>query len=214
MFQKIINSLKSLNREELSTLGSSVGIVFLGFLIYMTWQYRLPDDSQPEPKEIQEESVKKEKNNIEVDDLQNQTHGYIIKDLKKEITLKEEGKILGLKEDSEFAIEYKDITHAVFNNKENLSIDDWVERKIKEKGLSDASFEEQKEFLDILIIRKKETKLGPAREIIRINGTQVEEFYISWDKYVLGFYYESENSDDLLAKKQARNELIEKIEEK
>lgn len=220
MFRKFINSLKNLSQEELLTLVTPIGILFLSFLIYVTWQYRLPKSQKPEPDQNKEEIVEKnnnEKNQEEIKPANNDletTYGYVIKDLKEEINLKEERIIFGLGEPSDFAIEYKGVTHGVFKNEENLPIDEWIKKKIAEKGPTQATFEKQKKFLDILIIRKKDSKLGPAREVIRVNETQSEELYISWNGYVLGFYYESKSPDSLSAKKQARNKLIEKIEAK
>lgn len=218
MFRKFINSLKNLSQEELFTLGSSIGIVFLGFLIYVTWQYRLPNNQEPEQNEeqiVEENSNKEDEEETEPvnNDLET-SYDYIIKDLKKEIKEKEERTIFGIGEPSDFSIDYKGVSHSVFKNEEDLSIEEWVKRKIEEKGPTEETFEEQKEFLDILIIREKDTKLGSAREVVRVNGNQAEELYISWNDYVLGFYYQSETSDGLSAKKEARSKLIEKIEEK
>lgn len=217
MFQKFINSLKKivkdLSSEEIFTLSSSIGLVFIGFLIYGIWQTRLPEESTEEVEinENEDENQNQEEEEEEKNNLVNEIHNYTIKDLKNEITKREKGIIFNLEENSEFAIEYKGVTHAVFPNDDDLSIEDWLHQKINEKGPTDATLEEQKDFLDIVIIRDTETPIGSGKEVVRINGTQSEELFVPRDDYVLSFYYQGENSEEILNKKTAREKLINKI---
>jgi hypothetical protein len=212
MFQKFINSFKKftqdLESEELFTLGSSVGIVFLGFLIYVLWQTRLPEEPTEDETEIAEQIQERNENN----DLKNNIHDYTIKDLKEDAMRKEKGIIFSLEESSQFALEYKGVTHAVFNNEENLSIEKWINKKIEEKAPTDATLNKQKEFLDIVIIRDRETPLGMGKEVVIINERQSEELFIPYNDYILSFYYQGEDSEELFNKKAAREKLLNKIE--
>lgn len=222
MFNKIIKNIKavlnSLEEEEKAMLGTAFGFLLLGFLIYAIWQTRLPTGPDPEEVVVEnqtEEGMEEENQNPETDTyIKNETHGYRINNLADEIIKKNEAQIFGLRESSDFIIEYKGVTHAVFNNSDNLPIRDWVEKKIDEKGPRGESLDNQKKFLDIMLEREIQTPIGPGREIVRMNDYQSGELFIPWDGYVLAFYYQAGDGRSVSRMESYRRELIEAVEEK
>ena len=218
MFQKIIKSIKeiatNLDEEEKFMLGSSVGLVFLGFLIYSLWQTRF-EEPQEDPIAEVEENIEDEEEEVEIEEednsYENTTHGYEIVDIGNEITEIDQVRVFGLREPSRFIVDYKDIVHAVFENENNLSVEEWVEEKIEEKGPRDESFEEQKSFLDIVLKREVSTPLGNGIEVVRMNGTQSGELFVSRDGYIMTFIYQVESAREVSSMESKRDKLIESI---
>lgn len=226
MFQKIIKRIKplikkikeftkSLDSEEKFMLGTSVGLVFLGFLIYLTWQTRLIDPNpENEVEENQETEINNEENHLnneETDQVyKNEIHGYEI-DLNGEIEEISRVNIFGVRKNSDFIINYKGVVHAVFENSENLSIREWVDYKIDQKGPRGESLEDQKSFLNIMFVREKSTPLGEGVEVVRMNDFQSGELFISRDDYIMAFIYEVESAREVSSMESRREELIENI---
>jgi len=184
-------------------LGSSVGIVVLGFLIYAVWQMRLPSEEPPEDPEQIEEIEETEKH-----PSINEVHGYEIAELKVEKP--DEARLFGIEEPSDFIIKYEDVYHAVFKNEDSLPIDEWIEKKIEEKGAG-ATLEDKKESLNIIFQREVDTSLGKGKEVIIMNDSQAGELLIPRDDYIMSFYYEAENPRDVSLMESKRNVLIESI---
>ena len=218
MFQKIIKSIKriaqNLDTDEKMMLGSSIGLVFLGFLIYVMWQSRF-EDPEPEPEEEVVEQIEDEDNDdddLVVDnDYENELHGYEIIDIGNEIEELDQARIFGLREPSDFIVKYQGITHAVFENEEDLPIDKWVENKIDEKGPRGESLEDQKSFLDIFLKRETSTPLGEGIEVVRMNGFQAGELFIPWNDYVMSFHYEVDSAREVSRMESRRDKFIESI---
>ncbi len=219
MFNKIIKNIKavlnSLEEEEKAMLGTAFGFLLLGFLIYAIWQTRLPTGPDPEEVVVEnqtEEGMEEENQNPETDTyIKNETHGYRINNLADEIIKKNEAQIFGLRESSDFIIEYKGVTHAVFNNSDNLPIRDWVEKKIDEKGPRGESLDNQKSFLDIFLKRETSTPLGEGIEVVRMNGFQAGELFIPWNDYVMSFHYEVDSAREVSRMESRRDKFIESI---
>ena len=221
MFRKIIKKIKNLlsklDQEEKNMLASVFGILFLSFLIYFMWQVRLPAQEDPavEEGDVEEqiddglEQVEEEAENN--NDLINQVHDYKIEDAADEIEELDRVEIFGVRSFSDFIINYKGVTHAVFQNEDNLSIDQWVEEKIIEKSPGGESLIEQKRLLDIVLERETESPIGSGVEIVRMNGYQSGELFIPWNNYILYFSYKTEGGRSTSGLENARRELMEKI---
>lgn len=221
MFQKIIKKIKefikTLDDEELFMIGSAIGFLVLGFLIYAGWQARLttPEDS-PDEEVVAEDEDDDDENGQEVvieedQNYENEIHGYEIVEIGDQINEKDRAEIFGLREGSDFIIEYQGVTHAVFENYEGLSLDEWLEEKIEEKGPRGESFEDQKSFLNIVFNREVNTPLGQGREIVRMNGFQSGELFIPYGNYILSFYYNADSGRQVPSLESSRNELMENI---
>lgn len=220
MFRKIIKScqkfLKEISPEEWTLLLTSVGLVFLGVVIYVLWQFRLAEppefETEPEQEEtINENSKSKETESESAIVLENDLHGYKITNIAEKVKKIDKVYLFELLQKTNFAVEYKGITHTVFENPQNLSLENWIENKIKESGLENQTFEEKKIFLNIILEREKDTTLGKGIEIIRMNGYNAGDLFIPWQNYILSFSYKTKNPDDIPALEKARNDLIKNI---
>ena len=221
MFRKIIKKIKNLlsklDQEEKNMLASVFGILFLSFLIYFMWQVRLPAQEDPavEEGDVEEqiddglEQVEEEAENN--NDLINQVHDYKIEDAADEIEELDRVEIFGVRSFSDFIINYKGVTHAVFQNEDNLSIDQWVEEKIIEKSPGGESLIEQKRLLDIVLERETESPIGSGIEVVRMNGYQSGELFVPWSDYILYFSYKTEGGRSTSGLENRRRELMEKI---
>ena len=198
-------------------LASVFGILFLSFLIYFMWQVRLPaqedhvvdeDDVEEQINDEVEQMEEEVENN---NDLVNQVHDYKIEDAADEIEELDRVEIFGVRDFSDFIINYKGVTHAVFQNEDNLSIDQWVEEKIIEKSPGGESLSEQKRILDIVLERETESPIGSGVEIVRMNGYQSGELFIPWNNYILYFSYKTEGGRSTSGLENRRRELMEKI---
>ncbi len=218
MFQKIIKSIKTiatnLDEEEKFMLGSSVGLVFLGFLIYLMWQTRLEEPQQEEIEQEEVEEPEEEEDIITEDNnsFENSTHGYEIEEIGDRIQEVDQVRVFGLREPSRFIINYDGVIHAVFENEDNLSVREWVELKVDEKGPRGESFKEQKSFLDIVLNREVSTPLGEGIEIVRMNGFQSGELFVSWNGYIMAFLYQVESAREVSSMESKREKLMENIQ--
>ncbi len=214
MFRKFIKKIraliKSLDPEELVTLGTSLGFLLLGFLIYVTWQSRLPTEETPDEEDIRQEEIEEE--STQEADFENQLHGYKIVNIVEEIEEKERAELFGIRKGSDFTIHYKGVNHAVFYNENELSLSEWINEKINEQGPRETSLEIQKEFLNIVIIREKETPLGVGKEVIRINGYHSSDLFVIKNNNVLSFYYEANNANEVSLLEEKRRILLENID--
>ncbi len=208
--------MSELSQEELTLIFTSIGLVFLGFLIYGLWQTRLIGPYEPQPEIVEEDPLPDElepepEDEPEPETFDNELHGYRIINIAENIERIQEAQLFGLRERTEFAINYEGIIHAVFENPDELSLSDWIEKKIEEKGPRDETPDMQRAFLNIVLERRRETPLGDGIEVVRMNGYSSGELFIPWDNYILSFYYETENSREISSLERRRDHLVENI---
>ncbi len=231
MFQKIIKSIKKivgqLESDELAMLGSSLGLILLGFVIYGAWQVRLSgfnsdnymvvntgfeEEAVEEIEKKEEEEEKKEEKEEIIEKLEIETPaGYKIVNITDEIIQKSNSELFGIYKPSLFTIEYQGVTNAIFENERNLSLDNWIEEEIIKASPRGQTLKEKKELLDILIEREKSTSLGRAIEVVRMNNFQSAELFISFNGYILSFYYEVENAQQVFTRERSRDRLLQNI---
>ncbi len=205
-------AIKNMDEEEKIILGTSIGVLFLGFLIYTTWQMRLPDEeSGPTTNEQVEEEIDEEESEDEEESFVNEIHGYEIIGLSDDVDEPEEVTLFGFRKNSDFSFEYKNVVHSVFDNPEHLNAEEWVISQINNFGPSDYPLEEQKTFLGINSFREKETPIGAAVEIITANEKESSELIVDKEEYVLSFRFDYETSRELREREEIRDELVENL---
>lgn len=235
MFQKIIENIKyfisQLEEDELTTLGTVFGLIILGFIIYGAWQVRLGTfdrdnylvvniDQQEEdqleiPTEPEEEISDDDEEEIveppEPSKIETPA-GYQILNITNQINEKNEATLFGVLKPAIFSVEYQGITNAIFENQNNLSLEDWIDYQVSQSVAGPESIEEKKDSLDILMERRRNTPLGQGIEIVRMNGYQSSELLVSFNNYIVSFYYKVESAQQVSARERSREQFFENIQ--
>ncbi len=239
MFDKFLKNLKKfaryflqisktivndLDQEEKRLLLTAIGFLVMGFLIYTTWRVRLiTPETEPQAEETtqipqqpdpiadagDEEEEEEEEEEVVVE---NRRHDYRIVEIADLITEKDEALLFGESHHSDFVVEYREITHAVFENPNNLSLREWIDEKIGEMTEEDLTTEEQRRSLDIFTIREVDTALGVGLDVIRMNGYQSGELFLEYGDYILSFRYHSDGSTGVSNLERRREHFIRNIE--
>ncbi|GEM_PF-3057366 len=214
-FKRIVSFFNDLDSEEKAMIFGSVGILIISISLLTVWRARVDQFQNQEPPQIIEEEEEQEPPQIVEEEeeeyvFENPILGYKIVGF-PEIERVDEAFLLGKEYYSPFVIEIGEITHALFENRDELSTSEWIEERAREQAQNQSdSIEEVKDSLNIAVIRERSTSLGEGKEIVRVNQSYTSETLIPMENFILSFYYmeDSQVSAETISR---RRNLIENI---